>query len=119
MYGTVILTASILTNYVTWQGTNLKLLDDDIEMSKYVGIYIIYRDILIIYNCALVGCNKTIKDARYTHYNKNIVSCIVERDFFNRTHQEITRIYRTRFCALSATPATGSYRIMSMRNICK
>jgi hypothetical protein len=40
----------------------------------------------------LVGCNKTIKDAWYMLYNKNIISSIVERDFFNGTHQEITRI---------------------------
>jgi len=37
----VILTASILRIYVTWQGTNVKLPDDDTEMSKHVGVYII------------------------------------------------------------------------------
>jgi hypothetical protein len=41
----VILTASILTIYVTWQGTNVKLPDDDREMSKHVGVYITYRNI--------------------------------------------------------------------------
>jgi hypothetical protein len=35
----VILTASILRIYVTWQGTNVKLPDEDIEMSKHVGVY--------------------------------------------------------------------------------
>jgi hypothetical protein len=35
----VILTASILRIDVTWQGTNVKLLDDDKEMSKHVGVY--------------------------------------------------------------------------------
>jgi len=37
----VILTASILKIYVTWQGTNVKLPDDDIEMLKHVGECII------------------------------------------------------------------------------
>ena len=35
------LTASILRIHVTWQGTNVKLSDDDTEMSKHVGVYII------------------------------------------------------------------------------
>jgi len=35
------LTASILRIYVAWQGTNVKLPDDDIEMSKHVGVYIV------------------------------------------------------------------------------
>jgi len=35
------LTASILIIYVTCLGTNVKLPDDDIEMSKHVGVYII------------------------------------------------------------------------------
>ena len=35
------LTVSILKIYVTWRGTIVKLGDDDIEMSKYVGVYII------------------------------------------------------------------------------
>jgi hypothetical protein len=34
---------------------------------------------------------KTVKDARYMHYNKNTVSCVVDRDLFNGIHQEITR----------------------------
>jgi len=37
----VTLTASILRTYVTWQGTNVKLPDDDTEMLKHVGVYII------------------------------------------------------------------------------
>jgi len=41
LYRIVILTASILRIYVTWQGTNVKLPDDDIEMSKHVEVYII------------------------------------------------------------------------------
>jgi len=35
----IFLPASILRIYVTWQGTNVKLPDDDIEMSKHVGVY--------------------------------------------------------------------------------
>jgi hypothetical protein len=35
------LTASILRIYVTWQGTNVKHPDDDIEMSKHVAVCII------------------------------------------------------------------------------
>jgi hypothetical protein len=35
------LTASILRIYVTWQGTNVKLRDDDMEMSKDKGVRII------------------------------------------------------------------------------
>jgi hypothetical protein len=31
-------------------------------MSKHVGVYIIKRDILEIYNCVLVCCNKTLVD---------------------------------------------------------
>jgi hypothetical protein len=52
-----VLTASILRIYVTWQGTNVKLLDDDIEMSKHVGVFYIRRYCCDI-NCAFVGCNK-------------------------------------------------------------
>jgi hypothetical protein len=37
-YINVILTASILTIYVTQQGTNVKLPDDGVEMSKYVAV---------------------------------------------------------------------------------
>jgi hypothetical protein len=48
----MILTASILRIYVTWQGTNVKLPNDDIEMSKHVGEYIIYR-----YCCDIYGCH--------------------------------------------------------------
>jgi len=38
---TIILTGSNLRIYVTWLGTNVKLPEDDMEMSKHVGIYII------------------------------------------------------------------------------
>jgi len=44
----VILTASILGIYVTWQVTNVKLPDDDIEMSKHVAVYIIQKDTVVI-----------------------------------------------------------------------
>jgi CMP-2-keto-3-deoxyoctulosonic acid synthetase len=54
----VILTASISRIYVTWQGKNVKLLDDDTEMSKHVGVYIIRKDTVVMYICAFVGCNK-------------------------------------------------------------
>jgi hypothetical protein len=40
------LPASILRIYVTWQDTNVRLPDDDIEMSKHVGVY---RDKLLWY----------------------------------------------------------------------
>ena len=60
--GIVTLTASILRICVTKQGTNEILPDDDIEMSKRVGIYYItQRDNVVIHNCALVGCNKNSK----------------------------------------------------------
>ena len=45
----MILPSSVLRNYVTWQGTNIELPDYDIEMSKNVGVYIIYRDNVVIY----------------------------------------------------------------------
>jgi len=35
------LTGPILKVYVTWQGTIVKLPDDDIEISKHVGVYVI------------------------------------------------------------------------------
>jgi len=34
----IILPASVLRIYVTWQDTNVKLPEDDMEMSKHVGI---------------------------------------------------------------------------------
>jgi hypothetical protein len=40
VYETVILTASICKVYVTWRGTNVKLPEEDTEMSKHVGVYI-------------------------------------------------------------------------------
>jgi hypothetical protein len=36
--------------------------DDDTEMSKYVAVYIINRDTLVIDNCVLVCRNKTLVD---------------------------------------------------------
>jgi hypothetical protein len=30
----------MLRIYVTWQGTNIKLPDDDMEVSKHVAVYI-------------------------------------------------------------------------------
>jgi len=42
----------------TIHGTNVKLPDDDIEILKRVGVYIIWKDTGVIYNCALVSCNK-------------------------------------------------------------
>jgi len=39
--------------------TNVNLPDEDTEMSKHVAVYIIQRDTVVIYNRALVGCNKT------------------------------------------------------------
>jgi hypothetical protein len=55
----VILTAPILRIHVAQQVTNIKLPDDDTEMSKHVAVYIIQRDTVVIHNCALAGCNKT------------------------------------------------------------
>ena len=54
----MILTASILRIYVTWQGINVKLPDDETEMSKHVGVYIIRKDTIVMYISAFVGCNK-------------------------------------------------------------
>jgi hypothetical protein len=45
----MILTASILTMHVTWQGKNIKFPDDETEMSKHVAVYIIYRDTLRVF----------------------------------------------------------------------
>ena len=42
------LTASILIIYVNGQGTNVKLPDDVIELSKHVAVYIIQRDTVVI-----------------------------------------------------------------------
>ena len=36
----------------------LKLPEDDIEVSKHVGVNIIWRENTVIHICALVGCNK-------------------------------------------------------------
>ena len=58
--------ASVLRIYVTQQDINVKLPDDDIEMSKHAGVYIIYRVTVVIYNGALVG------------YNKNSERCMVQ-----------------------------------------
>ena len=67
----MILTASILKIYVTWQGTNITLPDDYVEISKHVGVYITYRDTVVIL-CdiywAFFGSNKNNnKNARYMH----------------------------------------------------
>jgi len=43
----VTLTASILIIYVAWQDTNVKLPYNDTEMSKHVGVNIIYKKILL------------------------------------------------------------------------
>jgi hypothetical protein len=50
----VILTASILRIYITWQDTNVKRPDDDIEMSKHVGVYIICKNTLVIYTVVII-----------------------------------------------------------------
>jgi len=34
----------------------VKLLEDDTEVSKHVGVGIIYRENIVIYICGLVGC---------------------------------------------------------------
>jgi hypothetical protein len=44
----VILTASILKIYVTWQGTNVILPDDDTEMAKHVAVCIILKSTLVM-----------------------------------------------------------------------
>jgi len=31
-----------------WQGTNVKLPDDDKEISKHVGVYIMWKDTIVI-----------------------------------------------------------------------
>ena len=41
IYRIVILTASIIKIHLTYRGSNEKLPEDDIEMSKHVGVYII------------------------------------------------------------------------------
>ena len=38
----------------------MKIPEDDTEMSKHVGVNIIYRDSVVMYICALVGFNKNI-----------------------------------------------------------
>jgi len=59
LYRIVILTASVLRIYVTWQGTNVKLPDDDTEMSKHVGVYIIQKDTVVILTVQLLVVIKT------------------------------------------------------------
>ena len=44
----LIVTASIFTIYVTLKGTNIKLPDDDTEMSKHLGVYVIKRYTVVI-----------------------------------------------------------------------
>jgi hypothetical protein len=60
------LTASVLRNYVTWQGTNVKLPDDDKEMSKHVGVYIIQKDTVVMYICAFLVVIKNNKNKNVT-----------------------------------------------------
>jgi hypothetical protein len=55
----VILTDSILRIYGTWQGTNVKLPDDDTEILKHVGVYIIKRGALVILIVHLLVVIKT------------------------------------------------------------
>ena len=78
MYGIVNLAASILGIYVTWQGSNFKLLEDDIQMSKHVGLYIIQKETVVIYiyiyavvilTVYLFVVIKTLNNARYMHQN--------------------------------------------------
>ena len=59
------LTASILKIYVPWQGTILKLPHDDIEISKYVGVYVYY---IKRYSCDTYGRNITCE---FVGSNKN------------------------------------------------
>jgi len=40
-------TASVLRTFVTWQGKNVKFPDDDVEMSKHLAVYILYKEILL------------------------------------------------------------------------
>ena len=44
----------------------MKIPEDDIKMSKHVGVNIIYRDSVVMYICALVGFNKNIMKMRGT-----------------------------------------------------
>jgi hypothetical protein len=50
----VILTASILRIFVPCQGTNVKLPDNGIEMSKHIGVYIIQRHIVVMYTIVIL-----------------------------------------------------------------
>jgi hypothetical protein len=70
----VILTASILIVYVTWQVTKVKLPDDDIEMSKHVGIYIIKRDIVVIYTVVILTVQLlvVIKNRKYLWHSTEL-----------------------------------------------
>jgi len=52
----VTLTASILRIYVSWQVTNVKLPYNDIEMSKYVGVYYTYIYIYVYIYKILLLC---------------------------------------------------------------
>jgi hypothetical protein len=42
-------------------------------MSKHVAVYIIYRDTVVMYNCALLVVIKSINDGRYKHYDAKIM----------------------------------------------
>jgi hypothetical protein len=61
------LTASILRIYVTRQGTNVKLPDDDTEESKHVGVKKKKKRYCCGINCAFVGCDRSNKNARYMY----------------------------------------------------
>jgi hypothetical protein len=55
--------------------TNVNFPDEDTEMSKHVAVYIIQRDTVVIYNRALVGCNKTeVNSVPKTERLKNYIN---------------------------------------------
>jgi len=62
----VILTASVLRIFISWQGTNIKLPHNDMEESKHVAVYIIKLDTFVIYIVYLLAVIKT-KYAQYMH----------------------------------------------------
>jgi hypothetical protein len=72
----VIFTASILLVYVTRQGTNVKLSDDDTNIETCRSIYyvndnvVIYTVVILIVYLLVV---KTITNAWYMHQNKKIL----------------------------------------------
>jgi len=54
----VVLTASVLRIYVTWQVINVKLPDNDKEMLKACWSVHYTKRYCCDMNCAFVGCNK-------------------------------------------------------------